>query len=741
MMKSNKAIVFYIILLSTLIFTCKTKSPIQKDSNGKIIVNPNPSSAYLSPKESLKSFHIPDGYELELVAHEPMISEPVAIVWDGNGVMYVAEMNNYMQDMKATNQNSPTCRIMRLEDTNWDGKMDKVSVFIDSLVLPRMMLCIGDELFINETFTYNIWAYKDTNGDGKADSKRQAYHSNKIDTRNMEHQNSGLIWNMDNYIYMARDVTRYRYKNKKFIADTLTVAHGQWGLTSDNYGKLFFSSAGGEKAAVGFQINPAYGPLEFNNHWEPNFQAVWPIIATPDVQGGMKRLRPDTTLNHFTASCGQSIYRGDLLPIDLQGDLLICEPVGRLIRRAKVDQIEGKTFLRNAYKEQEFISSTDMNFRPVNTATGPDGYLYIVDMNRGIIQEKQFINDFLGPRIKRLNLDKNIGNGRIYRLVHKNYKKSIKPNLLDDSSAKLVTYLDHPNGWWRENAQKELINREEKSVIPLLKEIILGSDISTINNQSHLAKIHALWTLEGLNAISEETLIRSLKDKNEQVRKTSIWISESYIKNNNQNIISELGSLKNDKSKDVLSQLVLSLDYSDSKEAKEISNYILNNHLDNEYLSALPKALEIKKNTKEYGNRLGSMNTVNRNIILNGASIHKELCSSCHGNDGKGISIGENTLSAPAFVGSKRIKGDKDNLIKILLHGLTGPVDGKDYETMAPFGAYNSDEWVSSILSYMRYEFVGVNGNAAIISPQEVKMIRESVKRDKPWTLKELENN
>src|SRR5690606_20104129 len=146
-------------------------------------------------------------------------------------------------------------------------------------------------------------------------------------------------------------------------------------------------------------------PDQANNE----FQQVWPIIATPDVQGGPPRLRPDSTLNHFTGACGQSIYRGDKLPADMVGDYIICEPVARIIRRAKVINLRGKIIVQNAYYKQEFIASTDMNFRPVNTYTGPDGNLYIVDMHRGIIQQGNWTRpgSYLRKKIDEKGLAKN----------------------------------------------------------------------------------------------------------------------------------------------------------------------------------------------------------------------------------------------------------------------------------------------------------------------------------------------
>ncbi len=143
----------------------------------------NPSPAQLTPEQSLRSFRVPKGYHMELVASDPMIREPVAIAWDGNAKMYVAEMDTYMQDVDGTNEHAPISRVMLLEDTNNDGKMDKSSVFIDKLLLPRMLLCVDHELLVNETDTYDVCSYKDTNGDGVADAKRAVYQSREKSTR------------------------------------------------------------------------------------------------------------------------------------------------------------------------------------------------------------------------------------------------------------------------------------------------------------------------------------------------------------------------------------------------------------------------------------------------------------------------------------------------------------------------------------------------------------------------------
>jgi glucose/arabinose dehydrogenase/mono/diheme cytochrome c family protein len=734
----------YILTFSMLLFACN-----QRKDNLKPVFNPHPTGAYLSPEESMKTIYLPKGYHIELVASEPMIKEPIAIAWDGNGRMYVAEMNTYMQNTDATGEQQPQSRILLLEDTDNNGKMDKSTVFVDHLLLPRMIQCVGDELLVNETNSITIDSYRDTNGDGKADVKKVLYKNDKYvaTDANMEHQRSGLDWNIDNWMYVTYDPVRFRYTNGIMKLDTIVGGtNGQWGVTHDNYGRLFFSSAGGENPVRGVQINPVYGRLDFPDQINDEFQEVWPIIATPDVQGGTGRLRPNNTLNHFTACCGQSIFRGDHLPSDLVGDYIICEPVGRIVRRAKVIDLKGKTMLENAYHQQEFISSSDMNFRPVNSATGPDGNLYIVDMYRGIIQQGNWTQpgSFLRKKIDSLGLAKNVGRGRIYRVVHDGYKQGPKPNMLNESSSALLPYLNHPNGWWRDNAQKQIIVRGDKSVVPALKAMVSGQQTSATEKITPLGKIHALWALEGLDAIDNDIILVVLKDENAQVRKTAVWISEIYLKKNDDQMIEKVAELKNDSSYDVRVQVLLSMYNLKSEKAKSVVREIVYQNANNEMLTATRDALDKNEIVRTLTSRLGNMPAGDKSLILNGASIFKSLCGNCHGADGKGLAIGGGLMPAPPLIGAKPLSfAEKDAAVLILLHGLTGPVNGKTYPADMPAMSANSDRWIASVLSYARYEFVNnprdKRGVSPVVKPEEVKKMREmNAGRNKAWTLKEL---
>ena len=729
------------------VFACKgpKTSPEEKMDTGinRPEVNPNPSPEFLTPEESMQRILVPDGYRLELVASEPMIEEPVCIAWDGNGKMYVAEMRTYMQDINGSNTQDPVSRVMLLEDTDDDGKMDKSSVFLDSMMLPRLILPLDDRVLVNETNTYDIHSYRDTDGDGKADEKIPFFTSEEVDKRNLEHQQSGLDWNLDNWIYVGRNPFRFKLKNDKLKIDTLFNApHSQWGVTHDNTGQLYFTLAGGEIAALGFQQNPHYGNLSLPGELE-DFEP-WPIIGSPDVERGRMRIREDNTLNRFTGVCGQSIIRGDKCPQHLQGDLLLPEPVGRMIRRAKITYDEnGKTILKNAYDKNEFIASTDMNFRPVNTATGPDGCVYIVDMYRGIIQESNWTREgsYIRPQILDRGLDKNIGRGRIYRLVKDGYERGSKPKMLEESTEQLIEYLDHPNGWWRDMAQRLIIIRNDISVVPQLEKIARNEkDWFWQNDFDPIYRIHALWTLEGLEQLTKETLLMALNDEDEKVRSTAIWLAEPFLKAGDIEVASVVRSLVIDKRPHVYKQLIQSLRFDKSPEGIRLLEEIKEENRDKEGYFEMARMSLTKEElyTPEQKRKFAFVKGNTRNSVLKGHELFRQTCSTCHGKDGKGVPTGDGQLLAPSLVGSPRMSGDKHKLIAILLKGLTGPIDGHNYSgVMTPF-AQQDDEWIRSVVNYIRCDFGDMN--YAFVNTPDVEKMRQLLgDRQGYLTMEELE--
>ena len=460
--------------------------------------SPKPAIQARTPEEEAKGFLLPAGYRLELVAADPEINNPAVVEWDGNGRMYLSEFRSYMRDADATSEHEPTNRISRWESTKGDGKYDKHTVFVDHVMFPRMILALDDNsILINETHSDDVVRYWDTNNDGVADKKAIFYSGVGVGRDgNVEHEQSGFLWGLDNWIYSTYNAFRFRWTPHGILREPTAPNGASWGLTADDDGKMWFINAGGERGPVNFQFPIQYGSLTLDDGFEPGFDTVWPAPGIGDMQGGMRRVRqPLGALNHFTATAGADIVRGDRLPQDLRGDLLFAEPVGRLIRRAKIVKTDGLTQLRNAYSGSEFILGTDPLFRPVNMKTGPDGLVYITDMYHGIIQEAQWTprGSYLRAKIEQHQLDKITSYGRVWRLRFDGLpavpatdsspaREAIpalqpdltQPRMLSETPAQLVAHLTHPNGWWRDMAQRLLVLKQDKSVVPALQTMARG---------------------------------------------------------------------------------------------------------------------------------------------------------------------------------------------------------------------------------------------------------------------------
>lgn len=690
----------------------------------------------LSAEESIKTMQIKPGYKIVPVLTEPHIHEPSAIAWDGNGRMYVVEMRTYMQDIDGKDQLKPVSRVSRHEDTNGDGVYDKHTVFADNLSLPRMVLPLMNKVIIRETNTFDLKSYEDTDDDGVAD-KIELWHEGGSRGGNLEHQPSGLVWNIDNWIYTTYSRHRYRFTDGKVIRGSLSHGAGQWGLTHDNVGRMFYSLAGGENPATDFQQPIVYGRISLPGEQANGFREVFPIDNVPDTQGGRGRLRNNNSLNRFTASCGQSIYRGNQMPDDFMGDLIICEPVGRLIRRAKVLNENGKIVVKNAYENSEFIASTDPNFRPINSATGPDGSLYVVDMYRGIIQEGNWVREgsYLREVVQEYELEKNIGRGRIYRIEHETSKPSVAPRMLDESPAQLVAHLNHDNGWWRSQAQKLIVLHGDKSVVPGLRKL-------AISDSKPLGRLHALWTLEGLDSADVETIQLAMKDADPRVAAAAIRISEPYLEKN-RTFDAQLEQLGKSQDPNVAIQVLLSSNRGVNPNHEALEKTILVAHKENSSIKSISDQgraaraaiIAERKKLEEIRRR----NRLMAESMVRGKSIYASICITCHGQDGKGVKSPDDSslMLAPPLAGSSRVRGHKERLTRILLNGLIGPVDKKTYAggLMLPM-ANNSNQWIADVETYIRNNW---GNQAPMVEASDVQRIRESAKdRAEPWTLTEL---
>ncbi|HEY3897403.1 MAG TPA: discoidin domain-containing protein [Chthoniobacter sp.] len=691
----------------------------------------------LSPEEELKTIQLPEGYSLELVLSErDGIKEPVAIAFDGNGRMYLAEMRTYMQDIDGNNEHDPMGVVSRHESTKGDDHFDKHTIFADKLVLPREVLPLDDRVLINETDSNDIYSYRDTKGTGVAD-KKELWFAGGARGGNLEHQQSGLIWCLDNWIYQSTANYRLRWNGaNQALQEKCPSGGGQWGLAQDDYGKIWWSNAGGEKGLWHFQTPIIYGAYDLSGQMPADFNEVWPLLGLADYQGGPGRVRvPDKTLNHFTASCGQQVVRGDRLPQDLRGDVLISEPVGRLIRRAKVEVKDGITTISNPYGHSEFIRSTDPNFRIVNMANGPDGCLYLVDMYRGIIQEGTWCREgsYLRKVIQQYGMDKVVGHGRIWRLRYRGLQPGPQPHMLDESPAQLVSHLTHPNGWWRDTAQKLLVVKGDKSVVPALVQM-------ASSNSNELARIHALWTLEGLDSADAGLVRKILKDSDPKIRAEGLRVAERLIEKGDASLRGDVQALAHDPDVNVIAQVLMTgklLNSLDQKLWPDYSKFAQATLLTSPSLGLKSLGMVILSGSDKIGGP--EFNAAQIAVLEKGRDIYKEVCFACHGFDGKGMPMDgpkPGLTIGPPLGGAQELRAHPDAAVKVLLSGLAGPIGGKKYDAqMVPMNT-NDDAWIAAVASYVRNAF---GNHGAMVAPEDVKHLREqSAARKEPWTVDTL---
>ena len=356
--------------------------------------------------------------------------------------MFVVELRGYMQDADATGELDPVGRISVHEDKNNDGVYETHHVFVDHLIFPRFVMPFGaNAILAKESNADEVWKYTDTNNDSVAD-KKELFATGMGRLLNVEHQESGLFWALDNWIYSTINPVRLRWTPNGVLREPTGSNGGQWGATQDNYGKVWFQ-AGASGMPGYFQLPVAYGNFNYPEQFEPDLNITWgaPVLIA-DMQGGMNAVRmPDGSLARATGSAGNDVFRGDRLPKDMVGDYFYGEVVARIVRRLRPVKSEGLTQLQNVYPLSEFLRSTDPLFRPVDVTTAPDGTMYITDMYRGIIQESQWSGPgrTLRQRIDQYTLDKVVKKGRVWRLSYDGMpRRTAAPRMLSETPAQLV---------------------------------------------------------------------------------------------------------------------------------------------------------------------------------------------------------------------------------------------------------------------------------------------------------------
>lgn len=487
--------------------------------------DPNNPSPARTASEELKTFQLEPGFKIQLVAQEPMVQDPVFITFDEDARLWVIEMRGFMTDTLGTEEDKPIGRISVLEDTDGDGQMDKSTVYMDSLIMPRALGFYAEGTLVAENSS--LWMVKDLDGDLKADSK-VLLDSTYASSGNPEHSDNGLLRNVDNWYYSAKSRLRYKYQNGDWIRDT-TEFRGQWGISNDDQGRLYYNYNWSQLHADlvppdYFSRNPDHTTSTGIDHGVALERAVYPIRETPAINRGYIPgvLNEEQRLMEFTAACSPWIYRAGLFPEAFYGNAFVAEPAGNLVKRNVLTREGNLVDGKDPHPGQEFLASTDERFRPVDFATGPDGALYIADMYRGLIQHGEYLTPYLKEQTVGRGLVMPVHLGRIWRVVPEGKELRKSTQLSEKTDSELVQFLSDGDGWYRDMAQRLLVERGNAQVKKELVGLVLDAQAK------ELGRFHGLWTLEGLGLLDEELLFEVLQKENGLLQSTALRLLEPF---------------------------------------------------------------------------------------------------------------------------------------------------------------------------------------------------------------------
>lgn len=516
----------------------------------------------LTAAQEAKTFHMAPGFQVQLVAAEPLVVDPILAEYDGNGRLWVVEMQGYAVGKEMVNEEKPVGHVVILEDTNKDGIYDKRTIFQDKLVLPRALKILDKGCaLIGEP--PNLVKSCDTNGDLKADTK-EVIKNGFGRVGNIEHAANALYWGMDNTINIAEHNYNALPKDGGKFEIVPNLVRGQWGVTQNDGGLIFRN----------FNTDPLfadYVPAEYyvrnpdltrtsglyENLVDQSKSAVWPVRPTLGVNRGYRPEvpRPDGSAYYYQGVSSPMIYRGTALPKEFYGQAFVVDSPTNLVHLLKLNESpNGILSGADYWSKGEFMASTDERFRPTWLTPAPDGSFLIVDMYRGVSQDEPIQSDYLKNYIMQHRLWDGIHKGRIWRVVHTGMNKQPvpAPRMIDETPAQLVAHLSSPDGWWRDTAQQLLVQRNDKSVVPALKQLVASApDFRT--------RVQAFWTLSGMDALDAETVGKALGDSNAYVRLAGVRGAEPFLAKGDANIQAAVLKLSDDSNMPLRRQIAASL--------------------------------------------------------------------------------------------------------------------------------------------------------------------------------------
>jgi len=533
-----------------------------------------------SPERALETFEVADGFEIQIVASEPQIQEPIVVSYDESGQMYVAEYLKFPSHHGKSD--GPNGRIRLLTDEDADGHYETSRVFANGIAWPTGICPWKGGIFV--VAAPDLWYLKDTDGDGDADVRTKIYTG--FGFRNDEGTANNLKWGLDNWIYGAGSnsggeirpagksdapAVSLRGRDFRFHPETLEFqtlsGSEQYGNALDDYGNRFLCS--NSKPAVHVVLPARY--LERNPYLsvpgvrtsiasDVKVYRASPVEAWRAARSKLRRAANSkiagSLVEHdvFTGCSGITVYRGGAFRDQAGGDIFIGEVQSNIVHRRSLSP-RGATFVSERVEEEtEFLRSTDNWFRPVNFANSPDGTLHVVDMYREFIETPDSMTDEV---LAMVDFRSGHNLGRIYRIAPVGFKAPGPPDLGNTDTKELVASLKSPHGWWRDTASRLLLERRDSAAVESL--------IDLLEDESEVARLHALHLLRSLDALPADVLVKALSDPSAQVRRHAIQLAESELENTSA-LRDQLVQMASDGDPTVRFQLALSLGETDGPE-------------------------------------------------------------------------------------------------------------------------------------------------------------------------------
>lgn len=719
--------------------------------------------SYDEPIISVEDYDIIGDFDIKVIASEPNLSAPVAIDFDLKGRLWVVEMNAFMQNIQGSGEAEPSGRIKLLEDLDKDGVVDHSKIIIDSLVMPRALTLVYGGLLYAEP--PNLW-FAELEND-------KVVHTVLVDSLyaadgNPEHQANGLMLHIDNWIYNAAATSRYQRKNGKWLKET-TSHRGQWGITKDNFGRLYYNNNStqllGDYLLPNMLIrNKFFLPKKALNQEITPDQKVYPKYKSYVNRGYQEGvLDADSLLINVTSACAPFVYRGGAFGEAYENNVFVCLPEINAIKRNILQFDSVAVTAKQATVGKEFLTAKDRGFRPSNMATGPDGNLYVVDMHRGVIQHYAFLSPYLRNKSIEKQFDTIVNGGRIVKISKAGSIVPKSTNLDEYSDSELVALLQDKNGWLRDHAQHLLIHRRSIAIVEQLEKLAGNTD-------RPIAQLHALHTLAGLDSLSSKLLFEVLgtsqpdviahslvlleqKLEHGLVEKAKAVFQELMLRNNTtidlylmatigvwaveakEDFIPMLYSLLEKYGNDpIYQEALLSGASAIITELEEEASKL--NFTDTEENLQTRIAENQKRKQENKPNYIFNNEPIPMDSRTNGSKLYAQICASCHLRSGEG-----SPGLAPPLFNSEHITNSKV-LASIILHGVKGPilVDGERYEFNAAMPGLFANETITDqdIVDLVSYVTSAFSDTPLWESVEEIKKLRDKKPSGGEYTEEEL---